>query len=126
MDVINIELLNYYKKDVCVCVFLDLIEVKDEVWCDVLEGYLNIRCFDLIIDLLYFNDVFEVYDCVKNELFIYGVGLVNIVKIGEYIIYLLNLFVVKVIIDYFYVRNYVNMIMGYVVIVDNLSDLKNY
>lgn len=126
MDAINTELSNYYKKDVRVRAFSDLIEVKDEAWRDALEGYLNTRRFDLIIDPLYFNDALEVYDRVKNELSIYGVGLVNTAKIGEYTTYLPNSLAAKVTTDHPYARNYVNMTMGYVVTVDNLSDLKNH
>src|SRR5690554_4661215 len=126
MDAINTELSNYYKKDVRVRAFSDLIEVKDEAWRDALEGYLNTRRFDLIIDPLYFNDALEVYDRVKNELSIYGVGLVNTSKIGEYTTHLPNSLAAKVTTDHPYARNYVNMTMGYVVTVDNLSDLKNH
>jgi uncharacterized protein YPO0396 len=126
MDAINEELSNYYKKDIRVRPFSDLIEVKDEAWRDALEGYLNTRRFDLIIDPLYFNDALEVYDRVKNELQVYGVGLVNTGKIGEYTTHLPNSLAAKVSTDHPYAKNYVNMTMGYVVTVDNLNDLKNH
>ena len=114
MDVINTELSNYYRKDIRVRPFSDLIEVKDELWRDAIEGYLNTRRFDLIIDPLYFNDALEVYDRVKNELSVYGVGLVNTSKIGEYTTQLPNSLAAKVTTDHPHAKNYVNMTMGYV------------
>ncbi len=126
MDKINEELSDYYQKDVRVRPFSDLIEVKDEAWRNALEGYLNTRRFDLIVDPIYFNDALEIYDRVKNELSIYGVGLVNTSKIGEYNTFLPNSLAAKVETDHPYARNYANMTMGYVVTVDQLSDLKNH
>lgn len=126
MDKINEELSDYYQKDVRVRPFSDLIEVKDEAWRNALEGYLNTRRFDLIVDPIYFNDALEIYDRVKNELSIYGVGLVNTSKIGEYNTFLPNSLAAKVETDHPYARNYANMTMGYVITVDQLSDLKNH
>ncbi|WP_025725252.1 ATP-binding protein [Acholeplasma granularum] len=126
MDLINEELSNYYKKEVRVRPFSDLIEIKDESWRDAVEGYLNTRRFDLIIDPLYFNDALEVYDRVKNEFQIYGVGLVNTAKIGEYTTSLPNSLASKVTTDHPHAKNYVNMTMGLVVTVENLNELRNH
>lgn len=74
IDAINSELSSYYKKEIRVRPLCELIEVNDEAWRNALEGYLSGQRFDLIIDPLYFNDALEVYDRVKTELGIYGVG----------------------------------------------------
>lgn len=126
IEAINTDLSSYYKKDIRVRPFCELIEVKDEAWRNALEGYLNTQRFDLIIDPLYFNDALEVYDRVKNELGIYGVGLVNTNKIGEYTTSQQNSLASKVSTEHPYAKNYVNMLMGHVVTVENLADLKNY
>lgn len=126
IEAINSDLSNYYKKEVRVRPFSDLIEVKDESWRNALEGYLNNQRFDLIVDPLYFNDALEVYDRVKTELSIYGVGLVNTSKIGEYNSHLPNSLASKITTEHPYAKNYANMIMGHVVTVENLNELKNY
>ena len=126
IDSINDELTRYYKKEVRVRPFCELIEVKDEAWRNALEGYLSTQRFDLIIDPLYFNDALEVYDRVKNEFGIYGVGLVNTAKIGEYSKHQENSLASKIQTDHPYAKSYANMILGHTICVENLADLKNY
>src|SRR5690606_38458109 len=126
IEAINTDLSAYYKKEVRVRPLCELIEVKDESWRNALEGYLGGQRFDLIIDPLYFNDALEVYDRVKTELQIYRVGLVNTSKLGEYNNILPNSLASKVMTDHPHAKNYVNMLMGSVVTVENLADLKNY
>ncbi len=126
IEAINTELSSYYNKDIRIRPFSDLIEVSDESWRNAIEGFLNTQRFDLIVDPLYFNDALEVYDRVKTELGIYGVGLVNTNKIGEYNSYLPNSLAAKVSSDHPYARNFANMTMGHVITVENLNELKNY
>lgn len=126
IDAINEELTHYYKKEVRVRPLCELIEVKDEAWRNAIEGYLSTQRFDLIIDPLYFNDALEVYDRVKSEYGIYGVGLVNTAKLGEYDKYQANSLASKVESDHPYARSYANMILGNTICVENLADLKNY
>lgn len=126
IEKLNEELSNYYKKDIRVRPFCELIEVEDEQWRNALEGYLGGQRFDIIVEPLYFNDALEVYDRVKVELGIYGVGLVNTNKITEYTNYLPNSLAAKVKTEHPYARYYANMLMGHVITVENLADLKNY
>src|SRR5690606_70237 len=126
IEAINTDLSAYYKKEVRVRPLCELIEVKDESWRNALEGYLSTQRFDLIIDPLYFNDALEVYDRVKNEFGIYGVGLVNTAKIGEYNKHQDNSLASKIQTDHPYAKSYANMILGHTICVENLSDLKNY
>ncbi|MFA5693380.1 MAG: SbcC/MukB-like Walker B domain-containing protein, partial [Acholeplasmataceae bacterium] len=73
---------------------------------------------------LYFDDALEVYDRIKFEHRIYGVGLVNTNKIKEYDKYLPNSLAEKVDSNHPYARNYANMLLGSIIGVKKLEDLK--
>lgn len=126
IDAINSELSSHYRKEVRVRPLCELIEVNGESWRNALEGYLGGQRFDLIIDPIYFNDALEVYDRVKTELGIYGVGLVNTNKIGEYNNHQNKSLASKITSDHPYARSYINMMLGYVICAEDLSDLKNH
>lgn len=120
------ELSRYYQKDILVKPLCELIEVNDESWRNALEGYLSSQKFDIIVEPEYFNDALEIYERIKFEQKIYGVGLVNTNKIKNYDKTPINSLAEKVSTDFLYARNYVNMLLGGVTCVENVSELKNY
>ncbi len=126
IEKINEELTRYYQKDVRVRPFCELLEINDESWRDAIEGYLNTQRFDLIVDPLYFDDALEIYDRVKFEHRIYGVGLVNTNKIIEYNKYLPRSLAEKIDSDHPYARNYANMLLGSIIGVEKLEELKQH
>lgn len=126
IEAINTDLSAYYEKEVRVRPFCELFEIQDETWRNAIEGYLGSQRFDLIIDPLYFNDALDVYDRVKSELKIYGVGLVNTAKIMEYQTYQNNSLASKVLCEHPYAKHYVNMRLGHVIAVEDVQDLKNH
>ena len=60
-----------------VYVLCEGIEILDEEWRDTLEGYLNTRRFDLLVEREFFREALHIYETEKRERNIEGVGLVN-------------------------------------------------
>ncbi len=123
---LNDELSSYYQKDVNVQPLCELIEVKDEHWRNALEGSLGNSRFDIIVDPRYFNDALEIYDRVKFEQKIYGVGLVNTQKLEAYADATEGMLASKLTSEHRYARNYVTMLLNGVQCVEDVKDLKNY
>ena len=120
------ELSSYYQKDILVKPLCELIEVNDESWRNALEGYLSSQKFDIIVEPEYFNDALEIYEKIKFEQKIYGVGLVNTNKLKNYDKAPKNSLAEKVSSDFLFARNYVNMLLGGVTCVENVSELKDF
>lgn len=59
----------------------ELVEVEDPKWQDAVEGYLNTRRFDVILDAKYFPKALAIYESSKKQLGIHGVGLVDTEKV---------------------------------------------
>jgi uncharacterized protein YPO0396 len=123
---LNEELSTHYQKDIKVRPVCELIEVTDERWRNALEGYLSSQRFDIIVDPAYFSDALDIYDRIKFEQKIYGVGLVNTQKIQTYDQVTPGTLAEKVSSDHLYARYYVNMILNNTYCVENVRDLKNY
>ena len=126
INVLNEQLSKIYEKDVRVRPFCEMLEVNDETWRNALEGYLSGQRFDIIVDPTYFNDAIEIYEKVRKELNIYGVGLVNIAKILTYTEHQPNSLASKLNTGHLYAQVYANMLMGSVICVENVADLKKY
>ena len=126
MDTLNDELSSMYQKEINVQPLCELLEVNDETWRNALEGYLGGQRFDIIVDPSYFNDALEIYDRVKFEQKIYGVGLVNTQKLSEYTEVGENSLAQKLDSDHRYARLYANMLLNGVTTVEHVQDLKQY
>ncbi|WYY26321.1 SbcC/MukB-like Walker B domain-containing protein [Candidatus Phytoplasma fraxini] len=72
-----------YNKNIFVYPLCELIEVKDELWRNAIEGFLGSRKFNLIIDYRYFDFALKIYEKLQDNLKIYDVGLVNTEKIPD-------------------------------------------
>ncbi|MEZ0180544.1 ATP-binding protein ['Camptotheca acuminata' phytoplasma] len=70
-----------YNKNIFLYPLCELIEIKDELWRNAIEGFLGLRKFNLIIDYRYFDSALKIYDKLQDELKIYDIGLVNVEKI---------------------------------------------
>lgn len=126
VNAINRELTYKFNKEVNVRPLADLIEVNDEKWRNALEGYLNTQRFDIIVEPEYFNDALDVYDRVKGELGIYGVGLVNTGRLQAYSEVKDGSLAAKLDSDHQYARLYVNMLLNGIYCVYDVQDLKNF
>lgn len=123
---INKELSNRYSKEINARPFADLIDIKDAEWRNAVEGYLNTQRFDIIIEPKYFDEALEIYDQIKNEQRIYGVGLVNTTKLGDFQETPEGSLADKIKTEHIYARRYANMLLGGVMCVENLGELKNH
>ena len=123
---LNEGLSEHYQKEVRVRPLCELIEVNDEKWRNALEGYLGGQRFDIIVDPSYFNDALEIYDRVKFEQKIYGVGLVNTQKLGTFEKPTPGTLAEKITTDHPYAKYYINMLMSGTYCVEQVQELKNY
>lgn len=126
IDTLNDELANMYQKEINVQPFCELLEVNDETWRHALEGYLGGQRFNIIVDPRYFNDALDIYDRVKFEQKIYGVGLVNVQKLAEFSETSDNSLAAKLDTDHRYARLYANMLLNGVTTVEHVHELKKY
>lgn len=126
IQAINEGLSSFYQKDIRVRPLCELIEVSDEKWRNALEGYLNTQRFDIIVDPSYFNDALDIYEKVKVEQRIYGVGLVNTQKLTAYEQVTPETLADKITSDHTYARYYINMLLNNTYCVDNVHELKNF
>ncbi|MDO5702659.1 MAG: ATP-binding protein, partial [Lachnospiraceae bacterium] len=67
-----------FKKAVEIPIFAELLEIRDAQWRDAIEGYLDNQRFNLMVPEEYFQAANEIYDQIKKEEKVYGVGLVDI------------------------------------------------
>lgn len=123
---INSELSQKYQKEINFRPFADLLEVNDEVWRNSLEGYLGGQRFDIIGDPKYFDEALEIYEKVKFEKKIYGVGLVNTSKLLSYTDTKADSLASKLDSEHKYARLYANMLLNNVYCVMDSKDLKNF
>ena len=127
IHLLNEQLTKHFGKDIEVKPLCEYIEVKDEKWRNALEGYLNSQRFDLIIEPEYFEYALLVYEEYKNKRGIYGVGIVDVVKLAKYE----NVALKETLADQLeckntYARWYVNMLLSKVHCVDDVTQLRNY
>lgn len=69
--------------DVQVNIVAELVEIKNDRWRNAIEGYLNNQKYNIIVAPEYFKIALRVYDHIKEQKKIYGVGLVDIAAIME-------------------------------------------
>lgn len=106
------------------CELLD-IDIENEGWRNAIEGYLNTRRFDIIVDPKYFNDALDIYENHKFNKNIHGVGLINTNKLIGYSMEP-NSLASKVFGLNEFARQTVNMIMGTVICVEDIHELKMF
>lgn len=121
------ELFLHYGEHIEVKPLCEYIEVEDETWRNAIEGYLNTQRFDLIIEPRYFEYALKVYEEYKDKHGIYGVGIVNVSKLKKYE----NAFekgslFEKITCHNTYAKWYATMLLGKVICVYDVKDLKNY
>lgn len=126
IQALNEGLTNHYQRDIKVQPLAELIEVNDPKWRNTLEGYLGNQRFNIIVEPEYFDLALQIYDSVKEELGIFGVGLVNTQKLQDFFEVNENSLAAKIDTDYRHARNYVNMLLNNVITVENANELKNH
>jgi uncharacterized protein YPO0396 len=108
-------------------VLCELLEVPDEKWQDAVEGWLNTRRFDLIVEPEHFDYALSVYEKHKKERRISGVGLVNTGRVLKYLNRIEpNSLACEVRSRNRYALAYVHQLMGDLIKCENEQELKNY
>ena len=105
--------------------FCEYIEIADLSWTNALEGYLNTRRFNLIFDPKFYDCVSNAYNKYKAERNVYISGIVNaeaipLIKCDK------NSLVTKIDVKNKYAQKYANYLLGNLICVDDLCDLKKY
>ena len=119
--------IEFNKSDIDVKPLCELLEIEkdNEVWRNSIEGYLNTQRFDIIVEPQYFNKALEIYEKHKFKRKIHGVGLINTNKLKNYEADP-NSLATKVKGLNEFARQSVNMIMGNVICVEDILQLKDF
>ncbi|MBE3587073.1 MAG: AAA family ATPase [Thermoanaerobacteraceae bacterium] len=108
-------------------VLCELLEVPDEKWQDAVEGWLNTRRFDLIVEPEHFDYALAVYEKHKKERRISGVGLVNTGRVLKYLNRIEpGSLAAEVTSDNRYALAYIHQLMGDLIKCENEQELKNH
>jgi len=70
-----------YQRPITVSILADLLEIKNQIWRNAIEGYLDKQKFYLLVPELYYKEALRIYDEQKKEGTLYDVGLVDIQKL---------------------------------------------
>ena len=65
-------------------VLCEMLEIQDEEWRNAVEGYLNTQRFYVLVEPENFDIALGIYDRLRKEKKVYGVGLINTRDLGNY------------------------------------------
>lgn len=125
-DSIREAIMSQMGKDIEPKIVCELLHIKDQVWKDAVEGYLNTQRFNLVVEPEYFDVSIDTYERVKSSKKIHGVGLINTGRIDQYKDCPEDSLAYVVGSNNKYAKYYVNMILGKVVRCGDVSELKKY
>ncbi|MDR2090821.1 MAG: hypothetical protein LBP62_04125 [Clostridiales bacterium] len=124
---INRRLSERHGKKIEVKPLCEYVDSVDETWRNALEGYLNTQRFDIICERpSLFDECLEIYEEIKFEHRIYGIGIVNTNKCFSDVEPVRGTLADKITFYNKYARNYAFSILNRVVCVDKLHDLKQH
>ena len=107
-------------------ILCELLEMRDPSWQNAVEGYLNMQRFYLLAEPEDFDIALSVYDKLRQQKKVYGVGLINTGKLEEYDEILAGSLAEKVDASGLWARRYINMVLGRVHCCDTPQQLKIY
>ena len=107
-------------------VLCELLDLKDEKWRKAVEGYLNTQRFYLLVEPEYFDVALSVYDALRREKKVAGVGLINTGKLEAFSIAPQGTLATMVTSGNVYAQRYINMILGKVQMCYRSEELKQY
>lgn len=105
-------------------IFSDLLEITNSEWQNAVEGYLNTQRFNLIVEPAYYDIAAEVYH--RNKEKYHSTGLVNTGKLDLSSIPSDNSLAAVVTSENRYAMAYANYLLGCVVRVPEVGQLKQY
>ena len=107
-------------------VLCEMLEIKDEEWRNAVEGYLNTQRFYVLVEPENFDIALGIYDRLRREKKVYGVGLINTKDLEKYNTTPAGTLAEVVTSQNKYARQYSNMILGKVQRCECYEDLKKY
>ena len=107
-------------------ILCELLEIKDEEWRNAVEGYLNTQRFYVLVEPENFDIALGIYDRLRREKKVYGVGLINTKDLENYNTAPAGTLAEVVTSQNKYARQYSNMILGKVQMCERYEDLKKY
>ena len=110
--------------DAPVSVFAELLELKDPIWQNAVEGYLNTQRFNLIVPPEYYDIAAQVYD--QNKEKIHSVALVNTQALDYKITPQKNTLADVVVSPNRYATAYACYLMNRVICCHKVEELKSY
>lgn len=127
IELLKDKLFNHYGKRIEVKPLCEYLEVKDESWRNAVEGYLNTQRFDIIIEPEYFEYSLLVYEEYKNKKGIFGVGIVDVAKLKKFNdTDMSGTLSEKISTKNIYAQWYINMLLRYVICVDEVNELRKH
>ena len=125
-DEIQEGLKRIYNYEINVHILAELCEITDPKWADTVEILLGNNRFMLIVEPRYYDQALQIFNRIKNRYRIYGVGLVNTKRIGEYKTYEKNSIASIIECENTDARCYINYAYGNVIMVNDPLDLEKY
>ena len=107
-------------------VLCEMLEIQDEEWRNAVEGYLNTQRFYVLVEPENFDIALGIYDRLRKEKKVYGVGLINTRDLENYDTAPAGTLATVVTSQNQYARQYSNMILGKVQMCERYEDLKKY
>ena len=117
--------VNPHEKNPEVKPLCEFIEIIDRKWASALEGYLNTQRFNLIFNPKYFDAVSAAFEQYKQNRKVFVSGIVNVSDIPS-INELKNSMMYKIEIKNKWARKYASYLLGNLVCVENVKELKKY
>lgn len=107
-------------------ILCEMLEIQDEEWRNAVEGYLNTQRFYVLVEPESFDIALGIYDRLRREKKVYGVGLINTRDLENYNTAPAGTLATMVTSQNKYARQYCNMILGKVQMCEDYEDLKKY
>ena len=107
-------------------VLCEMLEIQDDEWRNAVEGYLNTLRFYVLVEPENFDIALGIYDRLRKEKKVYGVGLINTRDLENYDTAPAGTLASVVTSQNQYARQYSNMILGKVQMCERYEDLKKY
>jgi uncharacterized protein YPO0396 len=117
---------NRYGVEISVHVLAELIEVTNPLWHNTVEDYLAQQRFNLIVEPRYFDEALQVYNKIKDQFNIFGIGLVNTKKIVQFINHQPKSLASIITSENVDAMHYINMTCGNLIMVDDVIELENH
>jgi len=115
-----------YGIDASVHILAELLEITDPKWADTIENFLGPQRFNLIVEPRYFDEALQIYNRLKDQMNLSGVGIVNTKKIASFINHQPNSLASIISAENVDAEHYINMTCGSLMMAKNVQDLENY